>query len=948
MSQQNDEQPASSRRELLDSEFVEILESTGEGILVVDRNGGITHSNRRFAEMWGIPQKLLDERNDRKLLDFAIGQLAEPELFLRRVEELYDTLDEDFDHVRFTDGRVFERTSRPLVINGELSGRVWAFRDVSYQKRAEAALVANELRFRNLFNKSNDAIFIHDTRGNILDVNEQALRLLGYRRDEILLMNVAAFYPEEEVERGRAAISQIGVEGQIHYEIAFTRKNGDVFTAEVSASMFESGTQPLIQAIVRDITMRLKSESLQRALYRISEATNSVMSIGELVQHIREILWNIIDTTNFYIALYDAERDVYSFPYLADEKFVDKDPPTDLRGGLTDYVRRKAIPVLANNETLIQLELQGDARAVGIPSKVWLGVPLKSSHGVIGVVAVQDYEDESAFTSEDLDLLAFVSDQIAMAIERKQSEEQLRREKAYLEQLFESSPEAIVVLDTDGQITSVNSEFTRLFGFLPEDAIGRSIDDLIAPETDRDYARSITHKVQSGERVSLEAIRRRCDGSDVEVSILAIPIIIEGGQEGVYGVYRDITERKQAEQQEAELQERLTRAEKMESLGVLAGGVAHDLNNMLGPLVGYSDLLLLRLPEDSPYRRQIEKIGRSAKDAADVIQDLLTLARRGRYEMEPLSLNSVVMNYLESPACTNLQQVKPEISLDIHLDDDIPNIHGSAPHLAKVVMNLIVNAYDAISGPGEINVTTERTPYDSLPSEQVDIAPGEYICLRVADSGSGISEEDLERIFEPYYSKKKLGTSGSGLGLSVVYGIVKDHCGYYDIASEVGRGTEFRLYFPTTKERISEDDEQGDIASRGETVLIVDDSPDQREMAVTILETLGYRVESVPCGEDAIELLKNKSYDLLLLDMIMENGLDGLDTYREIVKFRPGQKAIVVSGYSQTERVQELLSLGAGRFVRKPYTIAGIGRAIREELFQTDTSEQSKTEEPSQ
>ncbi|MFH1313810.1 MAG: ATP-binding protein [Candidatus Eisenbacteria bacterium] len=244
------------------------------------------------------------------------------------------------------------------------------------------------------------------------------------------------------------------------------------------------------------------------------------------------------------------------------------------------------------------------------------------------------------------------------------------------------------------------------------------------------------------------------------------------------------------------LQEQLERARRMESLGILAGGVAHDLNNMLGPVVGYPDIILRRMPEDSPFREQIGRIGTAAQAAAQVIQDLLTLARRGRYQMGPTDLNEVVEAYLDSPGFIQISTERPDVVLSFNLDSGIAKISGSSSHLSKVVMNLVINAYEAMPDGGELIIETSQRYTEALLGGYGDVEPGDYIVLRIRDTGVGIHPDILGNIFEPYYSSKEMAASGSGLGLAVVYGIMKDHKGYYDVFSDVGTGTEFILYFP--------------------------------------------------------------------------------------------------------------------------------------------------------
>ncbi|MCP4567609.1 MAG: response regulator [FCB group bacterium] len=334
-------------------------------------------------------------------------------------------------------------------------------------------------------------------------------------------------------------------------------------------------------------------------------------------------------------------------------------------------------------------------------------------------------------------------------------------------------------------------------------------------------------------------------------------------------------------------------------------------------------------------RKQVQKMANSAEGAAEVVQDLLTLARRGRYNMIKTNLNKVVESYLETPSFEKLQKDNPDVHLDIRLSEKMPIINGSTPHLNKVVMNLIVNAFDAMPKGGNLRIETKIMHIKKLLGGHDQIDEGEYVLLKVKDTGTGIAPEDIGKIFEPYFSKKEMGASGSGLGLSVVYGVVKDHNGYYDIISKLNEGTEFIMYFPkvTEAERLTEPQDITDGSAKGEEkVLVVDDDFEQREMAAELLESLGYIVDTVENGHKAIDYLESNTADIVTLDMIMEDGFDGLDTYVRITKINSEQKAIIVSGYSATDRVQKMQELGAGQYVKKPYTRETLGMAIRTEL----------------
>lgn len=467
----------------------------------------------------------------------------------------------------------------------------------------------------------------------------------------------------------------------------------------------------------------------------------------------------------------------------------------------------------------------------------------------------------------------------------------------------------------------------------------RSVDmgereEMIHPE-DREAAISALHAaIQATSRYTAEYRLLRKDGTYVMVEDSGVFIAIGGWKPTqMLGTMRDISERKEAEVRNRSLQDKLERAQRMESLAVLAGGVAHDLNNMLGPVVGYSELLLMVIPPDSKEATQLKRILKAASDAGAVIQDLLTLARRGRYERKPINLNEVIGSFLESTGHSRLLERHPGVEVKANLSDQISLILGSRTHLEKVLMNLVANGCEAMPDGGALTVETEERSLETLLSGTARIDKGSYVLLRVRDRGRGIDSRDLPRIFEPYFSKKQLGHSGSGLGLSVVYGVVKDHGGYYDVFSEVGKGTEFVMYFPVCGEA-AERPEPVEVvtAAGGESVLIVDDDENQREMARDMITTLGYEVHVCESGRKAVQFLTGRSVDVLVLDMIMEPDFDGLATYREALRVNPGQRAIIVTGYSASENVQEAQRLGAGACLKKPYTLDSIGRALRTEL----------------
>ena len=397
----------------------------------------------------------------------------------------------------------------------------------------------------------------------------------------------------------------------------------------------------------------------------------------------------------------------------------------------------------------------------------------------------------------------------------------------------------------------------------------------------------------------------------------------------------EINERRQAEREKRDLEEKLARSQKMEALGLLAGGVAHDLNNVLSGIVSYPDLLLLDMAEDSPFRRPIMTILDSGQKAAAIVQDLLTLARRGVTTTEVTNINELIRGYLKSPEHKKLAHYHGEVEIETKLAEGLLNVRGSSVHLRKTLMNLVSNAAEAQPHGGRVMIYTENRYVDNPIRGYEHVQEGEYVVLGVQDFGGGIAEEDLKRIFEPFYTKKVMGRSGTGLGMAVVWGTVQDHAGYIDVVSGEGKGTTFELYFPITREALTRKKEivpVEEYMGEGQTVLVVDDVRDQREIATSMLQKLNYSVTAVHSGEEAVAHVRKTRVDVLVLDMIMDPGMDGLDTYREILKVCPGQKAVIASGFAESERVKEAQRLGAGEYVKKPYTLETMGLALKRTL----------------
>lgn len=534
-----------------------------------------------------------------------------------------------------------------------------------------------------------------------------------------------------------------------------------------------------------------------------------------------------------------------------------------------------------------------------------------------------DYEGEKA-------ILGIVTD----VTENKLNEKALKASEKKYRDVVENANSIILRWNPAGNIIYMNPYGLKFFGYREEELIGRNVVSTIVPETETYTKRDLVLLMRDIQRdpdkyKNNENENVRKNGERVRISWTNRAILDEKGKiKELLSIGNDITEKKQ-------LEARLQRAKKMEAIGALAGRVAHDLNSVLAGIVTYPDLLLMQLPENSPLMNPLLTIKESGKKAASIVQDLLTLARRGVTVSETVNLNGVIEQYFSSPEFEKLRSFHPHVEIKTNLEDNLLNILGSPIHLSATFMNLVSNAAESMVEGGILSISTRNQYIDKLIHGDDSVEEGDYVILMVSDTGIGMSPEDMEKIFEPFYTKKKMGKSGTGLGMAVVWSTVKDHRGYIDIQSSIGKGSTFTLYFPVTRQKPMKNQIKltaKDYKGKGESILVVDDVKEQREIAYKILTELGYSVTAVSSGEDAIKYLYKKSVDLVVLDMIMDPGIDGLDTYKQILTINPCQKVIIVSGFSETERVKEAQRLGVSQYIKKPYTIKEVGKATRDEL----------------
>jgi two-component system cell cycle sensor histidine kinase/response regulator CckA len=672
-----------------------------------------------------------------------------------------------------------------------------------------------------------------------------------------------------------------------------------------------------------EIDRHRQSEILQSALYQISEKASQAEDMDALFKAIHGIISSLLYARNFYIALTDPSGEMLSFPYFLDE-FDARPKSKKLGRGLTEYVLKTGQPLLVSDQQVEQLAQDGLIDLIGAPSNEWLGVPLKRGERTFGVLVIQSYQEDFHYSERDRELLIFVSQHIAAALWNKQTARELALSERRYRTMFEESQDVIYMADINGNLIDINQAGVELFGYASRPELLQVNISRDLYENSRDGEKFLAAILISGYVKDFEVNLKTKTGKPVMALITARVEYNENDRVvGYRGIMRDITERKLLEQ-------RFLQAQKMESIGLLAGGIAHDFNNILGGILGYASWMKTNLKEGHHFFRPVDTIEKSAQRAAELTAQLLAFARGGKYDIKTASLNTVIVESLKIISGT----FDKSIIIETHLDESLPTVEIDIGQIQQVLINLCVNARDAMPGGGRMTIQSSLIVLgekDVL--NQLDAHPGWFAVLMVSDTGVGMDENVKQRIFEPFFTTKEKG-KGTGLGLSMVYGVVKNHGGFVNVYSEVGEGSTFKIYLPLSgKPLVLEHGINEEMAGGHESILIIDDEAVIREVAGDILGSYGYRVQLAPDGEAGIKIYEKQEprSDLVILDMIMPRQ-GGRETFLKLKKINPAIKVLFSTGYSQNEKVSEIISLGVSGFIQKPYQVNDLLSKVREIL----------------
>jgi len=809
------------------------------------------------------------------------------------------------------------KTTPQPSTSGELTSTGW----IEFNTEVQRAYL------EQLVDCAPEAISILNAPYRIMRINSEFTRVFGYTEEEALGQRIdSILVPPEQHAETRWIAERLESGQKVTIETKRRRKDGTLVDVLLSAApVVVAGAQVAVYVLYRDISEQKRAEALSSALYRIADRSNSAEDLQQFYASIHNIVAELMYARNFYIAVYDSATQLLSFPYFVDE--VDEAPqPKRLGRGLTEYVLRTGESLLATQQVFDEMVTRGEVELIGAPSLDWLGVPLKLGNNTFGALVVQSYTKSERFGERDKEILTFVSQQLASAIEHKRNEQALRRSEARYRSLVQSAVYGIYRSSISGKFLDVNPALITMLGYGSADellGLNPKDDLFVYPE---EYAR-LMHEFHAKHQLdNLEVKWRHKDQRTITVRLSGRAVTSAEEPDEVFEIIaEDVTERRVLEDQ-------FRQAQKMEAVGRLAGGVAHDFNNLLMVISGYNEVMLEQLEAGSPLHQKALAIQQAADRATTLTRQLLAFSRKQLLELKVVDVNAIVSDIerLLRPL------IGEKIELITKLSTGLGRTRADAGQLEQVIMNLVVNAKDAMPDGGKITIQTANTTLDdSYQREHSFIQPGPYVMMSVADTGLGMNKEIQSRVFEPFFTTKEKG-KGTGLGLSTVYGIVKQIGGYVLLQSEVGRGTTFRIYLPQVND--SEESttavKAGAEASRGsETILLVEDEESVRQLVRETLVARGYTVMEAQSGEEGLQVAQGHSgpLDVVITDVVMP-GISGRELAKRLTDARPETRVLYLSGYAEDAIVHEGVLEPGTAFLQKPFTLQTLSRKVREVL----------------
>ncbi len=791
--------------------------------------------------------------------------------------------------------------------------------DITDRIHTENAIRESEAKFRALTESASSAIFIYQG-DQFKYINKAAESLTGFTRAEILKKHFwDLVHPDfQHIVKDRGLARQRGEAVPEEYEFKILTKDGQEKWLAFSATSIEFEGEPAGLGTAFDITDRKHSEKVQSVIYEISEAAHTVWDLRDLYKRIHDSIRKLMPAENFYIALYDPQQHELEFPYYIDKYDEKPEGPQPFGHGVTEYVIRQGTPLLATPDKVQELIQNGEIEKIGELSVDWLGVPLKKNSKTVGVLAVQSYTQGVRYSERDRDILNFVSTQVAMTIAKKQAEAELASEREQLAVTLRSIGDGVITTDTNGNVTMLNRMAEDLTGWDQEDAVGKPVTEilkLIDEQTRQPIDSFITQVIASRqiEQLPDHTLLIAKSGEEKNIADSIAPLRNELSQViGAVVIFRDISEQRRME-------EELLKSRKLESVGTLAGGIAHDFNNILAGILGNISLAKVSLSNPEKTKELLENAEKASQRAANLTNQLLTFSKGGAPVKQSASVGDIIRESV--PFTLHGSNVRYRLEID----ENLRPIEVDPGQIDQVIQNLVLNADQAMPAGGTITVEAQNVEIGAENSV-TGLSPGKYVRIVVKDQGSGIPEEHLDQIFDPYFTTKEMG---QGLGLATCYSIVQKHGGIITADSTANIGTRMSIYLPILEEKqvAAKPKPPKLIPANGSgKVLVMDDESMVREIAVAMLAQLGYTVETAVDGEQAIEKYvhakeQGKPYSAVIMDLTIPGGMGGEQAIKALLKYDRHAKGIVSSGYSTDPVMANYKDYGFVAKVAKPYNL---------------------------
>jgi len=793
-----------------------------------------------------------------------------------------------------------------------------------------------------ILEKISEGILLVDFQGRIIYANLAALSFCDVSKESLIGTDFTRIFKTTDRSRVIELMKTANDKLEIIAEEPPLRLNQHV----VSARFLSSGKKDDNSIIIiKDVTaqrsadeaLRLRDSELSLH-YKATEMFNSSLKLDQVFVTVLEEVRRLMGVIGCSIWLIEKET----------EELVCKQAAGTFGEALVGWRLASgeglAGWVAKHGESLIAPETSRDERhykefdlLIGRNMRSILSVPLRVKGDVIGVLQVVDSQSER-FSRKHLALLESLAGSAAGAIEnarlyekaqqeiliRKKAEEALRESENKYRTVLEANPDSVIVYDKNGKVSYLNPTFTSVFGWTLDECLGKSM-DMFIPKKDRPKTHEMIKRLFSGENLLAVQTRQNTKSGDVIPVSISSAIFYDGENQpaGCVVNLRDIREQKKLEAQ-------IHQAQKMEAIGTLSGGIAHDYNNLLMGILGNTSLMAFDLRSDHPHYERLKNIEKYVQSGANLTKQLLGMAKGGKYEVKPIDINDLMKKSSEM-----FNRTKKEIRIHSNYQKDLWRVEADTSQIEQVLLNLYVNASQAMPGGGELYLQTENVMLDDSYTRHFSLKGGNFVKISVTDTGEGMDDHVKKRIFDPFFTTKEIGR-GTGLGLASAYGIVKNHGGIINVYSMINKGSTFNIFLPASTKEVKQDMLVNQQTFKGTgTILLVDDEDMIIDVGSQILASLGYMPLTARSGKEAIEVYQ-KNRDrivMVVLDMIMP-GMGGGETYDRLKKIDPEIRVLLSSGYSIDGQASEIMERGCDGFIQKPFNVMQLSLKIKEVLGQ--------------